>query len=123
MVGEAFGSQIASQVGEPVACGELDYSVDVGVVTQQRRELLLGDHGEVAIRVSGSERPQQGCDEDEVPDGAEAHDEDAGRGGWRGHPEESRLRDASGATLVSGPAPRTLPEPSSAGLPVVSFRP
>jgi len=85
VVGESFRSQVVSELGEPVSGGELDYPIDVGVMAQQRRELLLGGHSEVAIRMPGLERPQQGSNEDDVPDGTEANGEDPWLRRWRGH--------------------------------------
>jgi hypothetical protein len=95
VVAESFRPQVSSELLELVAGSELDYSIDVWVMTQQWRELLLGGHGEVAIRMSGLERPQQGGNEDDVPDGTEANGEYAGR--WRCRSHGGNLGPGMGA--------------------------
>jgi hypothetical protein len=53
----------------------------VGIVTEQRDIGLLGEHGDPRAGVPGTDGAKERSDEKDVPDGAEADDEDVGREG------------------------------------------
>jgi hypothetical protein len=65
----------------------------VRIVTQQGDVLLLGKHGDPRTRISGADGAEERRDEENVPDGTEANDENVGR--WReavGHGDNVRQK-------------------------------